>query len=372
MRGNHWKYLVALAAMIGALALGACGGDDDDGNGSGGGADVTAAESAITPFIGKPSDFPVTEPLEKVPTGAQIAFVDCGTPVCALFWELIQPAGQTMGVEISRIRAGQSADTVSAAFDTIVSQKPDGVIVTSINPQLWQNQLTELQDAGIPVVTTGIADAADYGIESPQASQPEQQRDGALLADYIVANFAGEGEIALYTVPELTLTAPFAESFSAEIEKICPDCSVRMVDVPVATIGNTAPNMIVSDLQANPDTAVAAFALDEVQNGLPAAMQTAGIDIPTIGYAPTPTNLQYIQEGQQDATLATDLPVLIWTTLDQVAREMAGQELSGGESEGLTVIQFLTQEDITFDPSMGWTGYPDFAERFAKLWGVGG
>jgi ribose transport system substrate-binding protein len=363
---------VLLVALAG-LTLAACGGDDDDdGDGSGGAADTAAAEAAIQPFIAEPSAFPVTEPLDRVPSGAKIGFVDCGTPVCALFWELIQPAGQTMGVEINRIRAGQSADTVSAAFDTIVSQKPDGVIVTSINPQLWQNQLTELQNAKIPVVTTGIADAADYGIESPQAAQPEQQRDGALLADYIVANFGEDPEIALYKVPELTLTAPFAESFQAEIERICPGCAVRTVDVPVATIGNTAPNMIVSDLQANPDTTVAAFALDEVENGLPAALQTAGIDLPTIGYAPTPTNLQYIKDGQQDATLATDLPVLIWTTLDQVAREIAGQQLSGDEAEGLTVIRFLTREDITFDPSMGWTGYPDFAERFAKLWGVGG
>jgi hypothetical protein len=26
---------------------------------------------------------------------------------------------------------------------------------------------------------------------------------------------------------------------------------------------------------------------------------------------------------------------------------------------------------MKFDPSKGWTGYPDFAQRFAKLWGVG-
>jgi ribose transport system substrate-binding protein len=369
---RNFKLLLIAFVAVAALAMAACGGDDDDDGDSGSGADVAAARDAIKPFTAKPSEFPVTEPLERVPKGARIAFVDCGTPVCALFWELIQPAGQTMGVEISRIRAGQSADTVSAAFDTIVSQKPDGVIVTSINPQLWQNQLKELQDADIPVATTGVADAADYGIESPQFSAVEEQRDGALLADYVVANYGGDAEIALYKVPELTLTAPFAESFEAEIEEICPDCTVRTVDVAVATIGNTAPNQVVSDLQANPDTTVAAFALDEVQNGLPAALQAAGIDVPTVGYAPTPTNFQYIQDGQQEATLATDLPVLMWTMVDLVAREIVGQELSGNEAKGLGVIQFLTQEDIVFDPSMGWTGYPDFAERFARLWGVGG
>ena len=106
--------------------------------------------------------------------------------------------------------------------------------------------------------------------------------------------------------------------------------------------------------------------------GLPAALQAAGIKVETIGNSPGPTNLQYIKEGKETAGLGFDLPVLTWTLLDQAAREIAGQKLSGPEAEGLPVSEFLTQKDITFDPSKGWTGYPDFAERFAKLWGIGG
>jgi ribose transport system substrate-binding protein len=366
--------LAALAALIGALALGACGDDDDDGGGdtSGGSADVAAAQAAIEPYVGKPSPFPVTEPLEKVPTGAKIAFMDCGTPICALFWDIIQPAGQTMGVDISRIDAGTAADTVNSAFDQVIQEKPDGVIVTAIAPQLWENRVPELDDAGISIVTTGIIGAGALGVEAPQAAEPDQERNGALMADYIVANFGEDSNIALYTVPELSFTAIVADSFNAELEKVCPDCAVREVQIPVATIGNTAPNQVVSDLQANPDTTVAAFAIDEVQGGLPAALQTAGIDVETIGLSPAPTQLQYLKDGQETAALGFDLPVLTWTLVDQMAREITGQPLSGNEAKGLGVIQFLTQEDITFDPSMGWTGYPDFAERFAQLWGVGG
>ena len=64
--------------------------------------------------------------------------------------------------------------------------------------------------------------------------------------------------------------------------------------------------------------------------------------------------------------------MLAWTQVDQAAREITGQKVTGAEAEGLGVIQFLKPEDITFDPSKGWVGYPEFAERFAKLWGVGG
>ena len=63
--------------------------------------------------------------------------------------------------------------------------------------------------------------------------------------------------------------------------------------------------------------------------------------------------------------------MLAWTVVDAAARQLVGQTLVGPEAEGLSAYQFLTQDDITFDPSKGWTGYPDFAERFTKLWGTG-
>lgn len=374
MTGNRFAAPLRLLAAIAALALVACGSDDDTGTNtnddSSTSSGVKAAQAAIKPYLDTPSPFPVTEPLREVPTGARIAFVDCGTPTCALLWTLVQAAGKTMGVDLTRVKAGQSADTVRSAFDTVVSQQPDGVIVTSIDPRLWQAQLEELQDADIPIVTTGIVDAADYGIESPQYARPESKRDGALLADYVAANFGSDANVALYKVPELSFTRVVAEAFTTELERVCPDCSVRTVDIPAATLGNTAPSRIVSDLQANSDTSVAAFTVDEIQTGLPAAMNAAGIEVETIGNGPGPTNLQYIKDGQEKAGLGVDIPVLAWTAVDQVAREITGQKLTGDQAKGLTAIQFLTRKDIVFDPSNGWSGYPDFAKRFAKLWGV--
>jgi len=73
------------------------------------GSGVAAAEKIISGYVGKPSAFPVTETLEEVPKGAEIDYVDCGTPVCALVWELLQPAAQTMGVKLERVKAGSAS-----------------------------------------------------------------------------------------------------------------------------------------------------------------------------------------------------------------------------------------------------------------------
>ena len=338
---------------------------------SGGG--MAEAKEIVAPYIGKPSAFPVTEKLKSVPKGEEIDYVDCGTPICALFWEILEPAAQTMGVKLERVKAGSAANTVAAAFDTVIQKEPAAVIVGSVSMELWSKQLKELQEKEIPVVTTGISDTEEFGVESPQASNANSERSGELMAAYVLAEMAGEeSNVVFYETPELSFTTIIAESFQAEFERLCPECSVRIGQVGVADLGNTAPNTVVSDLQANPDTNVAVFGTSEIEAGLPTALKSAGIEVETLGSSPGPAELQYLKEGKSTAVLGFDLPVLTWGLLDQAAREIAGQELTGPEAEGLGVLQFLKKEDVQYDVSKGWSGYPEFAEMFAELWGVKG
>lgn len=374
--------LVLIACLALTLGLAACGSDDDSSNGSGGGAattasdgaakvDTAAAQAAIKPYIGQPSAFPVTEDLKEVKKGATVAFMDCGTPICGLFWEILQPAAKTMGVKLQRFKAGSAANTVTQAYNSAVEAKPDAVIATATDVELWKNQLKQFQDAGIPVVTTGILGTQQYGIKAAQAAEDSSELGGKLLADYVAANFGADSKVAMYDIPELSFTRLTAEAFVNELKKVCSSCSARVVHIPIATLGNTAPSRLVSDIQAHADTNVMVFATDEIEAGFPAARQAAGIKVKTLGNTPNPTGLQYVKEGKTDAVLAVDLPVLTWVLLDQAARQMVGQDLTGDEAKGLPVLQFLTQKDITFDPSKGWTGYPDFPQRFSKLWGLG-
>jgi ribose transport system substrate-binding protein len=334
--------------------------------------DIAAAEKVIAPYIGQPTPFPVTEKLKEVPTGAKIAYMNCGNPVCAIFYELLQGAAKTMGVEIVDLKAGSSANTVSSAFDTAVTGGFDAVIVTAIPIELWSKQLKELQAKEVPVITSGATGTEPYGIKSPQASDRWDEFMGELMANYAIAEFSPATDYVYYAVPELPFSAVIEAKVKEEVEKNCPECSLRTATVPVAQLGNTAPNTVVSDLQAHPETEVAIFSTEEIAIGLAPALKTAGIEVKTIGQAPTPSNLEALKKGEQSAALGIDVGVLSWTLLDQAAREIIGQELTGPEAEGITVAQFLTQKDITFDPSKGWSGYPEFAEKFAQLWGVEG
>jgi ribose transport system substrate-binding protein len=362
-----------LAVSIAAAAsAGASSGGQYAAHSASSSATATAkASAAIAPYVGKPSAFPVTQALKRRPVGARIDYMDCGTPVCALFYQLLQPAAKTMGVKLIRIDAGQAASTVSNAFDTAITQKPAALIVTAINVQLWGRQLKTLEKDKIPVVTTGITGLAPYHVEAPQAAEGMAHVWGKLSADYIAAKFGQKSHVVYYPVPELPFTLLGERTFKAELANVCPHCTVRSVNIAAATMANTAPQTIVSDLEAHSGTTVAVFSSDEEAIGLPAALKSAGITkVKTLGIVPTPANLQYVKQGQETVSLGYDLPVASWELVDQAAREIEHQALTGPEAKGVMDVEFLTAKDITFNPANGWTGYPTFAKRFAKLWGV--
>lgn len=376
VRRTRRTHALALVGVLGlALALVACGKSSSSSSSrtsTSTAANVAAAQAAIAPYIGKPGPFPVTAPLSKRPVGKTFFYMDCGTPVCALFYQLMTPAAHTMGVVLKRVKAGQTANTVTAAFDSAVTEKPAAVISPAINVQLWANQLKQLQAAHIPIVTTGITGLGAYGVPAPQAAENMSTLFGKLLADYVTAKISQNANTAFYQTPELPFTLVGTQAYKAELAKVCPGCSARVANVSAASFGNTAPQTVVSDLQSHPSTTVAVFASDEAELGLPAALKSAGLKVTTMGSAPTPANLAYVKAGQETVTLAYDLPVASWELIDQAAREVEGVPLSGTAAQGIEPIQFLTQKDIVFNPAMGWTGYPNFAKMFARLWGVKG
>jgi ribose transport system substrate-binding protein len=385
MKSTLIRVLLGVASVATlAVALAACGGgsSDEPGSTQSGSSQASATSSKekqqqaaafVAPYIGKPSPFPVTEKLAKTPKGARIAYMDCGAPICALLWQIMQPAAATMGVKLERVKAGSAANTISAAFDSVVAKKPAAVIAMADPLPLWSRQLEQLKRAKVPVVVNGVAaaEAKRYGVPTGLASSAEaNELGGKLLANYVIAKMAPK-KVVFYDLAGVTLTKEVEDSFLATLKSGCPECSVRTASIPPQTLGSTAPNLVVSDLQSHPGTNVAVFSSGQILLGLPEALRTAGIKVKTLDYGPGPANLQAIKEGKETAGLAADYPVIAWAILDQAARAIAGQELTGPQAQGIGVNQFLTAKDIVFDPSKGWTGYPDFPKRFATLWGTG-
>lgn len=369
------KLPLVLAPLV-ALVLAACGSATSGGSGSGtadvaagsGTADVAAAESIIEPYLRQPSDFPITEKLQKSAEGKRIAYMDCGTQICGLFFSLIEPAADAAGMSLTRIKSGNTADTIAQGFDTVLSDSFDGVFVPGLAPALWQRYLDEFEAKGIPVVTSGVTGGDISKIDVAQVSDKNAQEAGKLLAAYVVAQNGADANVAFYLTPEITFTNLLAESFEKELLALCAGCEVRAVKIPVATLGNRATSLVVDDLQAHPDTKTAVFSVGEQANGFGATLKTAGLEVEAISNSPTPDTLAQIQSGTFAAALGLDLTAIAWTAVDSLARLSTGQEADPGATADIPPMQFLTKENLPEDVTRGWTGYPDIAERFAALW----
>jgi ribose transport system substrate-binding protein len=367
---------VGLAAT--ALVAAGCGSSSNSSTSTTGGSasssgnsskvDVAAARSAVAQYSGKPTAFPVDTPLKHKPAGKTIAYMQCSTPACAFFAQIIAPTQKMLGYTLKIVKAGPSANEVQTAMSSIVSLKPNGTLLPASDPNQFLNQAKQLQDAKVPVSVNGVVDPQKYGFDNAFINNATDELAGKLMADWAVSATGG-GEVVFYGVQELSFTPIMQAAFDKEMAAVCPSCKVRHVSIPIASIGKDAPSRVVSDLQANPNTKVVVFGNAETGTGLPAALKAANIKVKIMGFGPPPAILGYIKQGEWDAGIGVDAPTMLWSQVDALARLMDGQAQTAGEVKGLPPIQILTRK-TPFDPNKLWTGYPNFAQQFAKLWGV--
>jgi ribose transport system substrate-binding protein len=326
-------------------------------------------EKNLEPYTGHPNAFPVTEKLTKrPPKGSTFAFLQCSTPICALIGLMNQQAAGALGVPLSVTKSAASAQALQDAMSSIIATKPSAVLIPAADPVQYKEPMSQLKQLGIPVVSQGVVDTAQFpAIKGSILGVPAATIAGTLLADWVVKR-NGVSPSVFYTVPELSFSPFIVAGFKKEMASVCPTCQTRFVEISAAKIGNTAPSVVTSDLQANPGTKTAIFGSEEAADGLPAAQKVADIKVDTVGFAPDPAVLGYIKNGSITAGLGYDIRTTSWVQVDMAARLVTGQPLTDAEQHDPSVMQMLEQKDITFDPTKGFNGYPDVAERFAALW----
>ncbi len=369
-RGTAPRVAAACVVAVMAVSVTACGSGSTSSGASAQGANVAAAQAAVAPYTGHSGAFPVTQPLSRpLPAGTKFAFLQCGTAACGLTAKLLAPAVKEVGGTLTAVSAGTTAQSMQAAVSSVLTLKPAVVVISGIDPNVFGGALKDLSAAGIKVVTISVArDTAPYGVTFNYIGLQTTQTAGKLMADWVIANKGSQANVVFYGVPAIDFSTKQQQAFEEEMRKNCAGCEVRAVQINVATLGTTSARTVVTDLQSHPKTDVAVFASAEVAAGLPTAMKAAGLSVTTLGYAPQPGGLQDIKDGGMTAGLAVDFPIAVWAAVDASARLVEGDQPTASEQAGEVPLQLLGQQDITFDPSRGWSAYPDYQQRFATLW----
>ena len=331
---------------------------------------VSTANKELAPYTGHPNAFPVTEKLKKKPmAGTTIDYLECGAPTCATAAADLKAPIAKLGGKLDVVSAGFSSTTVQSAANTALANHPAAVIVAGITLSDFGGTLSALENAGIPVFGIGVTGGQKYGLTAVSGGQNGDVLAGQLMADWVLVHKGTHADVVFFGAPELSFSPFVWNAFSSQLKMICPSCKATQSQLSVLTYGSSAaPTAVVSYLRANPAVNTTVFVAEEGAEGLPSALSEAGLSsITTFGFAPTSVNLADIKAGKLAGGLGIDLNLEAWVISDIIAKSLTHQKVPTAELRG--VVEVLNKSNVTASAiKNGWEGYPDVAQRFAKLW----
>lgn len=139
----------------------------------------------------------------------------------------MEAAAKNLGVSVQYTGANEyDINQEVTVLEQVISQKPDGILVTAINPDAMAVPIKKALDAGIPVVTFD-ADSPKSGRYSFLATSNYQA--GVTAARYLAKLTGGKGEVALITIPGQLNHEERAAGFKETLAKEFPE--MKLVSV---------------------------------------------------------------------------------------------------------------------------------------------
>ncbi len=376
--------LLLVILIVPALILAACGGD---GNSTGStaqeGATDSSGETTETlvpePPTTPPTEIGITTPLKQAPPeGKTVTFLQCEFPVCELYGKGLQEATEALGWKL-QTEVFKSTEPDKALQQAIAGQ-PDFISMSGIPASLMKTQLAAAEKAGIPVISCGAATpeapGEQYTVDCGHTLGPQAEE----IRDWIINDSEGKANIAGVTIslyPVLTTeTAVFEGS---ELTSNCPKCSYGQIDVtPEEVAAGAVPQKVAAYLQSHSDTDYVFLTFGDLEPGLYAALQSAGLadQAKITGVAATSSIMQQIGK-QMSSWTAEGVPYQGWVMADGMARLAAGEELPSDYSEVVATNPSWTvttpEAAESLEPNgWEWEGPEDFQAQFEELWQLTG
>ena len=329
---------------------------------------VAAAKAAVVEYETRPTSIDFDVPIDApIPTGKTLAFINCGSSACNLEGDIIKEAADLLGWTVNVMNTDGTPAQIQNAWEQVIREKPDGVLYTAVPREQIDRYLKEAEANDIGVAACCITDEVGDGIDYIIGTAEQGAQLGPVYASWVVAESNGDADTLFLTLPDFPILTVLEESYQASLAEQCPDCGFDKLDIPLADLGKTAPDLIVSHLRSNPEVKYLVASVDAIVLGLPAALAAAGLDdIKIIGEGPNTTNLQYLESGEQDATIAFPYYEEMYGMVDAMARKFSGVPI---EPAFDPPIWLLTKDNVPTTTEL----FPlvvDVKDQFAALWGV--
>jgi len=367
---------LALFAVAVAVVAAGCGDDSDESTASAGGSGSSSGVAEARAFTKEamtpPSELGLPPTEKPIPSGKTVTYVHCGVDVCSTIVKAIRNSADVLGWNLKVIPSDGSPASIKAGWGQVVRLKPDVAFGSGAPSATYKAELGQLEAAGIPVILLATTDTESNGITFSEMQLDEVPVVGKQMASWVVSTTNGDANTLYADLPTFPILPPVKEGFEEAYEEWCPDCPYESIDLPITSIGKDAPSRIVAHLRANPDVNTVALGYDGLGFGLPAALKAAGLDdkVQIVGEAPTETNMSYIRNGEQGATVSQAY-FEIWANLvDVAARTLTDQPIDANTE--WEVPWYLVTKDNIEEAGTGFGEvYPNLDEQLNTLWNKG-
>jgi ribose transport system substrate-binding protein len=381
-RSAHaWPVVVLVAA---AMVIGACGGSNDDqganapASGSQSTADLDYAKSQVEKHKAIPA-FEAPGPAFD-PSGARgkVIFeipLASTIPFMAATSKEMQKVADRFGIDyITFPNEGQPSQWVQG-FNQAIARKVDLIVLQGApDPYALQPQLKAAKRAGIPVLVTFIISEEEKPAPNVTALvRTPGPRRLRVLSDAVIADTKGKGNVLIVTSNEIHVAQQIVPAMEDEFKTRCPDCEIKVVNVPLADWATKIQTTVQSEITSNPNLDYVIPIFDGMAQFAVAGITAAGAkDRVAIATSDgTPAALKEIQNGNViKFEIGTDANWIAWANMDQAMRILSGAGAleSGDEKLPLRLFDKTNVDDTGTPPVLG-KGYGDaYVAGFEDLW----
>jgi ribose transport system substrate-binding protein len=369
--------IAIVAALVLALAFAACGDDEPEsaastsGGSSSGSEGVAKAQAELAKWQDPPTEILIEEPLKSAPpSGKTLVMLGTKDPNNVKLQESLKQLSELAGWTYEQVSYDPANPaTFNAAVDTAITKNADYIAEAGI--PLTQPVIDKVEQAGAKWVLTSVHPVEVSGPVIVNANAYENDElMGKVLASYFVADSGGKGKVLVEHVPSYPILTGFVDGFKAEVEALCPDCSVKVQNITIPDlVAGKVPSIMVSALRSNPDINYMAFDVGPFANGIDSALAAAGLSdkVKIIGEAADEAAIAALKSGKHAAWTGFDPVYSTYVMMDAMFRDSLGMPIDQ-ETAGIQPTQILTKDNVGDVTS--WGEPKDALDQFKKLWQI--
>ncbi len=249
------------------------------------------------------------------------------------------------------------------------------IITDGVDPALVTNSLAQARSHHIIVISDAETGDPNVAPTAPSTGyyadvSPDEAAMGKLMGEEIVCSANHKANLLAFNDAEYASVVKFINAAVTEVRS-CSGCSVNnVVATNVTQIASQIPSETVNDVRTTPAINSILSGYDPVAVFQIPALKSANLLTKVKLYSEygDVENLQFIRDGQQEATVAVPYEWSGWAAVDEMLRAMTGKPLV---NENIPFA--LITKTVNMPPAgQAFTGGVDYAGQYSKLWGISG